>query len=176
MSLTGTWEGHYFQNWVEGGPAEMNETSDFAFGIRVEIVDNDGQLNGRMKDVRTTWSMKMKDALRVAKVSWYQKALLKLFYPVTNDATIGNELPANSSIVGNHNGQSVSFTKSYEGASRHLINTAGHERIVLNEPKPVFYIGTLSEDGNLIEGKFVIGDANETRLEAQGLFRLRRSN
>ena len=176
MSLSGTWEGHYFQNWIEGGPAEMDETSDFAFAIQVEIVDSNGQLTGRMRDIRTSWAIDMSEALRVSKVSLFQKSMLKIFYPVRTDATIANELPTNSSIVGELDGQSVSFTKSYEGASRQLFNASGRERITLKEPEPVFFIGTLGADGNLIEGKFVIGGPNDTRHEAQGFFRLRRLN
>jgi hypothetical protein len=176
MSLSGTWEGHYFQNWIEGGPAEMDETSDFAFAIQVEIVDSYGQLTGRMSDIRTSWAVGMNEALRVSKVSWFQKSILKLFYPVGTEATIANELPTNSSIVGKLDGKSVSFTKSYEGASRQLFIAAGRERITLKEPEPVFYFGSLSVDGKLIEGKFVIGGPNDTRREAHGFFRLRRLN
>lgn len=153
----------------------MDEASDFAFAIQLEIVDNDGQLTGRMRDIRTGWAINTDEALRVAKVSWFQKAILRLYYPLKSDATISNELPTNSSIFGNVEGQAVSFTKSYEGASRLLFNTGRRERVTLKEPEPVYYSGTLSEDMNLIEGKFVIGGPNDIRPEAQGRFRLRRS-
>ncbi|MEI7987359.1 MAG: hypothetical protein WCI55_17185 [Armatimonadota bacterium] len=175
MNLTGTWEGHYFQNWIQGGSAEMDETSDYAFAIHLEIVENDGQFTGRMRDVRTSWSINMDKALSVSNASWFQKTIVKLFYPMRSVVTIGHELPTNSSIEGKLDGQMVSFKKSYEGASRQLFDAAGRERITLKEPEPVYYFGTLNDDGNLMEGKFVVGNPNDNRPEAQGLFRLRRS-
>ena len=178
MSLTGVWEGHYFQNWVTGEFVEMDELSEWASPIRTVICDLGGKIEGSMIDLITFSEI---DGLECysqleRNMSWLEKKEWREWLDQNPGAIMRIELPTDSTIDGDIDGRQISFTKVYDGSQVTTWITSEQESSVKVPTSPVFYLGDISENNTLITGTFKVVDPSGRAPTSKGRFRLRKKS
>ena len=173
MSLTGTWEGHYFSNWITGDLAPADETSEWAFGIRLEVSQVDDRLKGKMTDLRTVAEIESERWFNLLekRMDWLTRAENKRWLASHRNAILRIELPAFSTIEGNISGNEIKFKKTYEGFSCTSWVIGEVETTTKRPAAEVFYSGELDRSLTLIKGKYQVV---EQLTLSSGLFQLRK--
>ena len=174
MNLTGVWEGHYFHNWITGELVPIDESSRWAFPIRLMVTQDGDNLFGSMTDLSSYHEITFREQLELSKKSmtWIQKQNARRVLDSNPDLLIRVELPADSSIEGHVDGREVVFTKTYHGRTSTIWIGRTSETIYKVDSPPVNYFGTLSDEEDLIIGRF---DVSMGRDSSKGRFQLRRS-
>ncbi len=178
MSLTGIWEGYYFQNWVTGESADIDETSRWASPIKADLTETNGTIAGTMVDLKPIREMGGRECYELlqSKMVWLQKREWKLFLDQNPNVIMRTELPSMSTIDGKIEGREVTLVKEYGGhqiTSWIMPDKETSEKI---PTAPVYYHGELSEDSNLIIGTFQVVDPSGRSPTMKGRFRLRKTS
>ena len=176
MSMTGTWEGHYFQNRVTGEFVEIDEHSEWASPIRADLIEENGTLRGSMEDLKPSHDMQAGKVYQNMEthLNWFQKREWKRFLNVSPDATLRTELPSASTINGKVDGREVTLIKDYDGYQVTSWITPMRETSEKIPTLPVYYYGELNEEETEITGTFQVVDPSGRLPITKGRFRLRK--
>lgn len=176
MNLTGTWEGHYFHNWITGALVAMDESSEWAFPIRLHLTDEDSKLTGSMIDLRNEWQIGIKEYVEhlVPTLNWQDRMEYKRFLADNPISVLKVQLPRDSQIEGGIKGSNVTFTKTYDGTSSSTWVFGSQEVTTKDKSFPVNYFGLVNAEGDLITGKFAVIQRNSEASQNHGQFQLRK--
>ena len=176
MSMTGTWEGHYFQNWVTGELVDIDEASLWASQITADLIEENGVITGSMVDLSPSQDIAAREVFQQVEKSldWLQKREWKLFLSQNPDAIMRTELPPTSFLSGKVEGLEVTFLKEYDGYQVTSWITQGRERSEKIPTFPVYYFGELNEEGTELTGAFHVVDPSGRLPTSKGRFRLRK--
>jgi hypothetical protein len=168
QALTGRWTGYYVQK-------------DQHRAIAAELVQRNDRLEGAMHDLQTRFEMSVyemaaecglppgADEQIVAKLR--QEHADQARGPIRALMT----LPDESTVQGNVRGQSVYFRKTYTGEAFSGYSVGSKEVGVRVMGHCVHYRGTLSDDGQSLEGTWWIeADLKKNLRRCEGPFLLRR--
>ena len=165
--LTGEWHGHYVQH-------------DSRHRIAATFTQDGDRITGQMTDLDTLNERSLYDA--VAGAGLPPGADEQIAEHIRREiSSMGDEpitarsrLPEKSTLEGSVNGDLVRFTKSYQGDF--VVGfVVGDEELTQTKPgHAVEYSGRLSQDGNLIAGRWTIYESTGTRGYIDGAFELRR--
>jgi hypothetical protein len=168
IDITGRWAGAYSQHGRE-------------HAITAIFAQFDEHLQGKMTDAETEFEQSVFDAAFEAGLppgaDEQIVAELRKQYPDAPRGPIraASRVPEFSVLEGSVEGRTVRFTKRYLGD--HFSGWKIGDRLVgkTDEATLVSYSGTLSVDGNLLEGRWwVAGDQPKTRGRNEGSFLLLR--
>ena len=176
--MTGTWEGHYFQNWVTGELVDIDENSEWASPIRADLIQDYGTLRGSMVDLKPSHDIQAGAFYQKVepKLNWLQKREWKRFLNVSPNATLRTELPCASTINGKLDGREVTLIKDYEGHQVTSWITPSRETSEKFPSLPVYYHGELNEEGTELMGTFQVVDPSGQLPTSKGRFRLRKTS
>ncbi|HLO99403.1 MAG TPA: hypothetical protein VK171_12480 [Fimbriimonas sp.] len=176
MNLTGTWAGHFFWNDLKGDASPMDETSDLAFPVRMQMTDSGGQLEGQMTDTRTKIEFKAQEAFDLHKKNMDHDELAdwKEWIEQNSEGVLTFQIPATSFIKGTRDDQDVVFMKT-------CVAPVTSEWVLPEEsfgdefdPIPIRCVGTVNEAACAIYGRyFFTKPTEEAKVWARnGVFKL----
>jgi hypothetical protein len=167
--LTGRWIGYYLQ-----GGAQHPITAD--------VLEAGEHLSGFMHDGQPDRECSVFEAAAEAGLPpGMDEQIEATLRDMVPDAPVGpiryvTHLPTNSILRGRRSGQTVSFLKSYQGASFGGYQIGSHLLGIQKADHEVHYEGQLSPDGQVIEGRWWIdADPVHEMPMTEGLFQLRRT-
>lgn len=177
MDISGTWEGHYFNNWITGEFVPMDESSKWAFAIRLTITQDGDQISGSMTDLRPTYEISCQEQhdLFKLRMTWLQRIQSRIMIGLMPKLIIKSELRVTSNVQGCVEEGKVTFTKVYEGQiSTTYFSPPKAGTTQKADLLAIQYAGALGENGTLMAGDFQILDTNVENKYGKGQFLLRR--
>jgi hypothetical protein len=156
--LDGTWAG-YYEQLTSLRTGEPDAVDDHLFPITAHFKVSGGRLQGEMEDGVPETVILYREVVRLAAdtLSAVVKRQAEWVLDRHPDIKLRNILPAKSDLAGAIVGETVTFTKRYRGMHRIAWIIDGVEtgqRFVSNHR--VHYEGTISPDGQTIEGRWRI--------------------
>ena len=178
MSLSGTWEGHYFQNWITNDSVDIDESSEWASPIKAVLVEEGGVITGSMVDLRPGHEVDARNVYSQveSRLGWLQKREWKAFLNQSQDAKMRTELPRESVINGKVDGCEVTLIKDYGGHQVTSWITSARETSEKIPTLPVYYYGELNQERTIITGTFQVVDPSGRLPTSKGRFRLRKTS
>lgn len=151
MGIEGHWTGHYVQDFPGARAGGQ-------FAIEAWFEEEGQVLRGRMIDLQTTAESLYSEAVQAEKqsMSWYQRLCSKIYVTLYPGCIFRTTLYPESTLEGTVDGNQVSFTKTYAGLCESAVVNERSEKVVKFQNPRIQYQGTLCDDGNLIQGSYVL--------------------